>query len=200
MRTTGSCSLLLATILAGCGGGGGGDSPAPISQPPPNIPPDSQAGSGQTVVEQSTVILDGAGSSDSDGTIVGYRWVQLSGPSALITNATQVSASFVAPVLTVATEFIFELQVTDDDGAVSTDSVVITVLVDTSFVLSGSISVPSSSVADSDVNDPGAQYLPNDTLQNAQSISNPVTVGGYVNLPGAGAVGRSQAVGDSDDS
>ena len=97
MRATGSCSLLLATILAGCGGGGGSDSPPAPPPPPPNIPPDAQAGSDQTVVVQSTVILDGAGSTDSDGTITVYQWTQTTGPVVAIINADQVQASFTAP-------------------------------------------------------------------------------------------------------
>jgi serine protease len=65
--------------------------------------------------------------------------------------------------------------------------------------VSGTIIAASGSVADSDVNDPNAAYAPNDSIATVQSIGNPVTVGGYVNQPGFGAPGRSQAVGDTDD-
>jgi serine protease len=39
----------------------------------------------------------------------------------------------------------------------------------------------------------------NDTIANPQPIPNPVTLGGYVNLPGTGAGGQSQVSGDLDD-
>ncbi|WP_455221034.1 S8 family peptidase [Kaarinaea lacus] len=65
--------------------------------------------------------------------------------------------------------------------------------------LSGSISIASGSGIDSDVNDPNAPYQSNDSLADAQTISNPTTLGGYVNLPGFGRSGRSFASGDSDD-
>jgi serine protease len=65
--------------------------------------------------------------------------------------------------------------------------------------LSGSISIAPGSLIDSDVNDPNAPYQANDTLSAAQTIANPTTLGGYVNLAGSGRSGRSFAAGDSDD-
>jgi serine protease len=53
--------------------------------------------------------------------------------------------------------------------------------------------------ADSDVNDPNAPFVPNDTVANPQDIPNPVIVGGYVNQPGQGAPGRSRFIGDASD-
>ena len=59
---------------------------------------------------------------------------------------------------------------------------------------------PASGVAsDSDVNDPLAPYRANDTVADAQSLPNPVTLGGYVNQPGAGPAGRSRSGGDASD-
>src|SRR5690606_33287736 len=52
---------------------------------------------------------------------------------------------------------------------------------------------------DSDTNDPARIAIPNDTPFSPQSIPNPVTLGGYVNEPGAGAPGRSTDTGDEDD-
>ena len=67
------------------------------------------------------------------------------------------------------------------------------------FSVSGTVAAASGSAVDSDVNDPGAPYANNDTVVNAQTIPNPVTVGGYVNQPGNGAAGRSQLIGDTSD-
>ncbi|MDH5471143.1 MAG: PPC domain-containing protein, partial [Gammaproteobacteria bacterium] len=67
------------------------------------------------------------------------------------------------------------------------------------FTASGTLTVASGSAVDSDVNDPAAPYVDNNTVTNAQDIPNPVTLGGYVNQIGNGAVGRSYVVGDSSD-
>lgn len=69
----------------------------------------------------------------------------------------------------------------------------------TQFTLSGTVRPASGVAADSDVNDPLALYRANDTVADAQSLPNPVTLGGYVNQPGAGPVGRSRSGGDTTD-
>jgi serine protease len=69
----------------------------------------------------------------------------------------------------------------------------------TTFVLAGDIEVAFATAADGDVNDPSARLQPNDSLGTAQELPNPVTLGGYVNAPGAGAPGRSFAAGDARD-
>ena len=71
--------------------------------------------------------------------------------------------------------------------------------VGTGIVLSGSISIAPGSAIDSDVNDPDAVYESNNTLETAQTIGNPVTLGGYVNIAGSGEEGRSQLSGDEND-
>lgn len=53
--------------------------------------------------------------------------------------------------------------------------------------------------SDGDVNDPDAPYRSNDDLAGAQSLPNPVVLGGYLNEPGRGPQGRSYAAGDLDD-
>jgi serine protease len=67
------------------------------------------------------------------------------------------------------------------------------------YTLSGSIRAPSGAEIDSDVNDPNADYASNDSPEEAQPISNPVTLGGYVNVAGTGADGRSYLTGDVSD-
>lgn len=194
MRTTGSCSLLFATILAGCGGGGS-SSPPP---PPPNNPPVAQAGPGQTVVEQTAVILDGAGSTDSDGIITAYQWTQTSGPPVAISNAGQAQASFTAPVVSSDTVLVFQLLVTDDDNATATQTVAITAQ-PAFFNLSGTIAAAAGTAVDGDVNDQNVIPAPNNIPALAQVIPNPVTVGGYVNVPLAGEPGPSFSPGDTSD-
>jgi serine protease len=68
------------------------------------------------------------------------------------------------------------------------------------FSISGTISVAATMANDSDVNDPFApNQAPNNTAQEAQAIGNPVTVGGYVNVPNAGEPGNSMTNGDPSD-
>lgn len=67
------------------------------------------------------------------------------------------------------------------------------------FSVSGTITASSSQAADSDNNDPARTAISNDSFDTAQPIPNPITLGGYVNEPGAGAQGRSRDIGDVDD-
>jgi serine protease len=62
--------------------------------------------------------------------------------------------------------------------------------------VSGTILPAGGTAVDSDVNDPFAPYTPNDDFLQAQPIPNTVTLGGYVNVAGAGPDGRSFAAGD----
>ena len=64
------------------------------------------------------------------------------------------------------------------------------------FTVNGRITVASGIAVDSDVNDAKAPYTANDTGSTAQSLPNPVTLGGYVNVAGDGADGRSKTIGD----
>lgn len=92
-----------------------------------NKAPTANAGADQTIVlPTATVTLNGTGSTDSDGSIKAYKWVQASGP----VTATLSSATIASPVvskLTTAGSYIFTLTVTDDDGATASDQVTITV-------------------------------------------------------------------------
>lgn len=70
---------------------------------------------------------------------------------------------------------------------------------DNSFRLSGTVTALPGVVVDSDVNDPNANFIANDSFSSAQGIANPVTVAGYLNLANRGSSGRSFASGDSRD-
>jgi len=67
------------------------------------------------------------------------------------------------------------------------------------FTLSGKIVAPAVVAVDSDTNDVNAPYESNDTPNEASTIANPITLGGYVNVAGTGEPGRSQVAGDRDD-
>ena len=117
-------------LLAGCGGGG--EDEDRDTKPPANMDPTAEAGDDQAVNAGDTVMLDGSGSSDSDGRIVSYQWAQIEigdGPTVSIvdTDEAEASASFVAPVVNATVTLMFQLTVTDDDDATDNDEVRVTV-------------------------------------------------------------------------
>jgi len=96
-----------------------------------NQSPVADAGADLTVPDRSVATLDGTGSHDPDGSIVSYAWRQISGiPVSLVVSSTPGVVTFNAPKLTrdKYTELVFELTVTDDDGASSSDQVHVVVL------------------------------------------------------------------------
>ncbi len=93
----------------------------------PNILPVANAGEDLTVNEQTTVTLNGSASDDSDGSVSDYSWLQTSGASVTLSDASIDSPQFTAPTLTVEDMLVFELTVTDNEGASHADSVSITV-------------------------------------------------------------------------
>jgi lipopolysaccharide export system protein LptC len=94
--------------------------------PTVNSPPTVNAGIDQTVFASQTVTLV-SNSSDTDGDVVAWQWVQLSGTSVSLIDADQASLSFISPPITTVEQLIFEISVTDDDGATTTDQITITV-------------------------------------------------------------------------
>ena len=68
-----------------------------------------------------------------------------------------------------------------------------------SVTLSGTITVPTTTQTDSDTNDPGSPRASNDSFARAQTLPNPVVVGGYVNVPNSGEDGPSFVPGDPSD-
>ena len=93
----------------------------------PNIAPVANAGIDQTItLPTSSATLTGSGT-DADGTIVGYSWKQISGPSASRLVSPN-SAGTISDNL-VAGTYEFELTVSDNMGAVGKDTIVIVVAV-----------------------------------------------------------------------
>lgn len=92
----------------------------------PNVAPVADAGADITITHpDSTVLLSGSKSFDTDGTITGYSWKQDSGPAAAnLLNATTNTAT--AGKL-LAGNYVFSLIVTDNQGATDTAFVKVTV-------------------------------------------------------------------------
>ncbi|WP_444892169.1 PKD domain-containing protein [Microbulbifer sp. TRSA001] len=102
-----------------------------------NQPPTAIAGENQTVEGNSAVLLNGTLSSDSDGSIVAYRWTQISGTPVILDDSGNGFASFTAPseITGVVQELIFELEVEDDRGLKNTSKVAVSVGVNLAPVL-----------------------------------------------------------------
>ena len=94
--------------------------------PGANRPPVADAGGDQSVESGAAVTLAGSGS-DPDGRVVGYAWTQTGGPTVLLTDASSATATFTAPAVAARTTLIFQLAVTDDDGANGRDEATVTV-------------------------------------------------------------------------
>lgn len=89
-----------------------------------NSSPTANAGADQTLAAGATTgTLSGSGS-DSDGTIAGYAWSQISGPNtAGITSPSSASSGLTGLI---AGSYVFRLTVTDNVGGTGTDDVQIT--------------------------------------------------------------------------
>ena len=127
--------LLLPIILftlSACGGGGSAPSINSDDDLTPdnkgNIPPIARAGQDITRTESLQVSLSGTGSTDSDGTISSYLWKQISGVQVSLSDNDKAVATFTAPSTNTELSLEFELQVTDNLGASSTDKVLVTVV------------------------------------------------------------------------
>ena len=107
--------LALIVQIVACGGGGLA-----------NLPPTANAGADQTVATLSTVTLAGSGT-DSDGTIVGYSWVQTLGPAVTLASPNSATTTFSAPNVAANQVLTFQLTVTDNDAATASDTVNITI-------------------------------------------------------------------------
>jgi len=109
-------SLLLFLFLVGC------DRDQDILL---NVAPTADAGTPKAItLPTNTVTLTGTGT-DSDGTIVAYVWSQVSGPaSTVIVNPGSPSTAVNGFI---QGTYVFQLGVTDDDGATGFDTVSVSV-------------------------------------------------------------------------
>ncbi|HWA32372.1 MAG TPA: peptidoglycan-binding protein [Candidatus Paceibacterota bacterium] len=158
-----------------------------------NQSPTADAGPDQTItLPTDSVTLDGSGSSDPDGTIASYVWTEVSGPSTVDPD------DVVGPDAGGLVEgtYVFELTVTDNDGATGTDTVSITVNPANSGgnpECSDSIDNDGDNLIDSadpgchtdgNVNNPNS-YNPNDNDET--NVNKPVT---RIHHSGGGPVGQ----------
>jgi hypothetical protein len=92
-----------------------------------NKMPVADAGADQTVVEGTSVTVNGGDSTDKDGSIASFSWQQMSGPTISISNSSSPSFTFEAPKVRGDTTLTFKLTIKDNENAISEDSVSIKV-------------------------------------------------------------------------
>jgi len=103
----------------------------PGAAPPAgNWPPLAEAGSGQEVLEGTSVQMNGSVSHDVDGFISSYLWEQVSGPTVTLLTPTSQFSGFNAPLVDAREDLVVRLTVTDNKGASASATVTITVLDD----------------------------------------------------------------------
>ena len=99
----------------------------------PNQAPVANAGSNQTITEpENSLALNGSSSFDPDGTISGFNWTQISGPSSSVISAGNTVAPDVSQLI--VGQYVYQLTVTDNNGTTNTDQVTITVNAGTSKI------------------------------------------------------------------
>jgi hypothetical protein len=93
-----------------------------------NAPPVASAGPDQTVGEGVNVELDGSNSSDPDGNLASYAWVQITGTPVTLSDPSAVKPNFTSGVVGAGGEsFTFEITVTDSLGLTATDTCIVNV-------------------------------------------------------------------------
>ena len=107
--------------------------------------PIANAGQDDEIYEEEIGYLYGGGSYDPDGAIESYYWLQLSGPTIIITNPFAMDTDFLAPEVENSETAIIQLTVTDYDGLQAIDQVVITIL-----PLSSPVEIPGDCDSDGD--------------------------------------------------
>jgi lysophospholipase L1-like esterase len=92
---------------------------------PPNVLPVANAGADKLIhLPPNTTTLNGSGSSDSDGTIVSWKWRKITGPGMVFSNDAISNPSVNSLNYGV---YSFELKVTDNKGGAAKDTMVLTV-------------------------------------------------------------------------
>jgi PKD repeat protein len=98
------------------------------ASPIANQLPTANAGPDQTVNEGQKVLLNGSGSTDPDGGILSYQWLQTGGPAVTLSDPAAPQPTFTAPdVGQAGVALAFELAVVNQGGNQAKDTCVVNV-------------------------------------------------------------------------
>ena len=86
-----------------------------------NQPPAANAGPDQNVDQGVSVALNGTGSTDPDGGILGYYWFQTGGAPVTLDNPSSAQPHFLANTGGASSSLVFSLTVTDPGGLSASD-------------------------------------------------------------------------------
>lgn len=92
-----------------------------------NNPPVIKLAPTAQVSPNQSVSLYATETTDVDGSVASYSWVQISGTSVTLANTTQAALNFIAPNSVKSEQLVFQLTATDNLGATSTQKVTVTV-------------------------------------------------------------------------
>jgi hypothetical protein len=92
-----------------------------------NQPPVAEAGPDQTVNQDVSVTLDGTGSTDPNGGLLTYSWLQTSGAPVTLDNPGSAKPRFMANTGGVSSNLMFRLTVTDPVALSASDKCSVTV-------------------------------------------------------------------------
>ena len=112
-------SLICLFLLSACGGGGGKKDPA-------NVPPTVSLASSSAAEAMSPFSVT-ATSEDSDGRVASFLWEQETGESVTLASVDTASLSFTAPAVSIDTELVFKLTVTDNLGLTASTNITVTI-------------------------------------------------------------------------
>ena len=150
----------------------GGSSTTSSGSTSTNLPPVSNPGAGQTItLPTNSVNLNGSGSTDPDGTISSYQWLQVVGPNNATFSNTNTANTTVSNL--VAGTYTFRLIVTDNAGATNAQTV--------NIVVNQGSTTTSSSTSGSVIHVEAENY----SAMNSVMTQTTSDVGGGLNVGGA---------------
>jgi len=171
--------VLKLTVTDNSGASASDNMQVTVNPAPTNQAPTVNAGADQTITLPYVVAANVAGTaSDPDGTIVAYKWVQVSGPTTVYFLNSD-AASTEAKNLNVAGTYVLQLTVKDNSGAFASDNIQVTVnAATTSAVTARAVTTTSASLLGPDsaavVTDASISLWPNPVRDAATlSLNNP---------------------------